>query len=92
MRTFVILFYYGSGSAKVRRFRFRNTDSHSCPFYAESGQYDLHAAYGQLKAEDTAPVAGDPWLQVDCGILTPRHEAERCVLCHLREPLPILDT
>jgi hypothetical protein len=45
--------------------------------YAEGGQYDLHAAYGQLKAEDTAPVAGDPWLQVDCSILTPRHEVER---------------
>jgi hypothetical protein len=82
----VIPFDCGSGSASAIkvRFRFRNTDSHFMPRFlvilwlcAEGGQYDLHAAYGQLKAEDTAPVAGDPWLQVDCSILTPRHEAER---------------
>ena len=41
------------------------------------GQYDLHAAYGQLKAEETARVVGEPWLHVDTNIITPRHLVDR---------------
>ena len=41
------------------------------------GQYDLHAAYGQLKAEETARVVGEPWLHVDTNIIKPRHVVDR---------------
>ena len=49
----------------------------------DGGQYDLHGAYSQLRAEDTAPVAGDPWLHVDCNIITPRHLADRYLPTYL---------